>query len=307
MRIFGGEQISKLMTFFNLPEDQPLSHSMVSKAIEQAQVKVEGFNFDIRKHLVDFDDVLNKQREIIYALRRKMLFSIDDPETFKKTILEMFDDEVDALVTQYTFESTDFTDEMIMSTVDELKTLISINEKEVVDLLKSKTVLDLKDHVMKEVTTEFEKREKEYGNELWKEVVKSIFLSTIDKYWTDHLTAIEDLREGINLRGYAQLDPLVEYKNEAFTLFEATMNEIPYEATRKLFKMEIKALEQAPQEHKHIQFASAGAVNPFREQAEKPETKQNLSVPLVSEKKPGRNEPCWCGSGKKYKKCHWPD
>jgi preprotein translocase subunit SecA len=308
MRIFGGEQISKLMTFFNLPEDQPLSHSMVSKAIEQAQVKVEGFNFDIRKHLVDFDDVLNKQREIIYALRRKMLFAIDDPETFKKTILEMFDDEVDALVGQYTFESTDFTDEMIQGTVEELKTLIAINDKDVADILKSKSVLDLKEHIMKEVKREFEKREKEYGSELWKEVVKSIFLSTIDKYWTDHLTAIEDLREGINLRGYAQLDPLVEYKNEAFSLFETTMNDIPYDATRKLFKMELTQMEKPQQpEHKHIQFASAGAVNPFQQSEEKESKKTNISIPIVAEKKPGRNEPCWCGSGKKYKKCHWPN
>ncbi|MFH0773264.1 MAG: preprotein translocase subunit SecA [bacterium] len=307
MRIFGGEQISKLMTFFNLPEDQPLSHSMVSKAIEQAQVKVEGFNFDIRKHLVDFDDVLNKQREIIYALRRKMLFAIDDPETFKKTILEMFDDEIDSLVGQYTFESAEFTDEMIKGTVEELKTLIAINEKDVVRLLKSKTVIDLKEHIMEEVKREFEKREKEFGSELWKEVVKSVFLSTIDKYWTDHLTAIEDLREGINLRGYAQLDPLVEYKNEAFSLFETTMNEIPYEATRKLFKMELAHVGRPQPEHRHIQFASAGAVNPFQAESEKEPKKTNLTIPIVSAKKPGRNEPCWCGSGKKYKKCHWPN
>lgn len=311
MRIFGGEQISKLMTFFNLPEDQPLSHSMVSKAIEQAQVKVEGFNFDIRKHLVDFDDVLNKQREIIYALRRKMLFAIDDPVTFKKTIMEMFDDEIDALVGQYTFESTEFTDEMIQGTVDELKTLIALNEKKAIELLKSKTVLDLKEHIMGEVHQEFDKREKEYGSELWKEVVKSVFLSTIDKYWTDHLTAIEDLREGINLRGYAQLDPLVEYKNEAFSLFETTMNEIPYEATRKLFKMEITSIGKPQAEHKHIQFASAGAVNPFNQQKE--ESRESLvdsrgsSIHIEKTKKPGRNEPCWCGSGKKYKKCHWPN
>jgi len=309
MRIFGGEQISKLMTFFNLPEDQPLSHSMVSKAIEQAQVKVEGFNFDIRKHLVDFDDVLNKQREIIYALRRKMLFAIDDPETFKKTILEMFDDEIDALVGQYTFESAEFTDEMIQGTIDELKTLIAINEKEVTHLLKSKTVIDLKEQIMQEVRREFEKREKEFGSELWKEVVKSVFLSTIDKYWTDHLTAIEDLREGINLRGYAQLDPLVEYKNEAFSLFETTMNEIPYEATRKLFKMELANLGMPQQEHKHIQFASAGAVNPFQQGGETPlrQGSAGLIANGTQSKKPGRNEPCWCGSGKKYKKCHWPD
>lgn len=309
MRIFGGEQISKLMTFFNLPEDQPLSHSMVSKAIEQAQVKVEGFNFDIRKHLVDFDDVLNKQREIIYALRRKMLYAIDDPETFKKTILEMFDDEVDSLVGQYTFESAEFTDEMVKETVDELKTLITLKENEIVGLLKSKTVMDLKKHIMQEVEGEFEKREKNLGPELWKEVVKSVFLSTIDKYWTDHLTAIEDLREGINLRGYAQLDPLVEYKNEAFSLFETIMNEIPYEATRKLFKIEIESIGVPKHEHKHIQFASAGAVNPFnQEPTQRPSSAPiNLGATAGKEKKPGRNEPCWCGSGKKYKKCHWPN
>ena len=311
MRIFGGEQISKLMTFFNLPEDQPLSHSMVSKAIEQAQVKVEGFNFDIRKHLVDFDDVLNKQREIIYTLRRKMLSAIDDPETFKKTVLEMFDDEIDGLVAQYTFESAEFTDEMIQSTIDELKMLISLNEKEIAHLLKSKTVIELKEHIMHEITKEFEKRENEFGSELWKEMVKSVFLSTIDKYWTDHLTAIEDLREGINLRGYAQLDPLVEYKNEAFSLFETTMNEIPYEATRKLFKMELAAIGRSQQEHKHIQFASAGAVNPFNQesaQSSKLKVESGKSFAHVEKsKKPGRNEPCWCGSGKKYKKCHWPE
>lgn len=309
MRIFGGEQISKLMTFFNLPEDQPLSHSMVSKAIEQAQVKVEGFNFDIRKHLVDFDDVLNKQREIIYALRRKMLFAIDDPETFKKTIMEMFDDEIDALVGQYTFESAEFTDEMIQGTVDELKTLIALNEKKATELLKSKTVLDLKEHIMGEVHQEFDKREKEYGSELWKEVVKSIFLSTIDKYWTDHLTAIEDLREGINLRGYAQLDPLVEYKNEAFTLFENTMNEIPYEATRKLFKMEVESQQPV---HQQVHLSSAGAINAFGQQSaddsqQQLVNSQQLTVNRNQVKKPGRNEPCWCGSGKKYKKCHWPN
>ncbi len=316
MRIFGGEQISKLMTFFNLPEDQPLSHAMVSKAIEQAQVKVEGFNFDIRKHLVDYDDVLNKQREIIYALRRKMLYAIDDPDTFKNTIMEMFDDEIDALVGQYTFESHEFTDEMIKGTVDELKTLITVREKDITELLKTKSVIELKEQIMKDVKGEFEKRETHFGSELWKEIVKSVFLSTIDKYWTDHLTAIEDLREGINLRGYAQLDPLVEYKNEAFSLFETTMNEIPYEATRKLFKMEVEQMKGPQnQEHKHIQLSSAGAVSAFGKESQQQTTdsrqqfanNQDYTINRNQTKKPGRNEPCWCGSGKKYKKCHWPE
>jgi len=311
MRIFGGEQISKLMTFFNLPEDQPLSHSMVSRAIEQAQVKVEGFNFDIRKHLVDFDDVLNKQREIIYALRRKMLNAIDDPETFKKTIKDLFDDEIDSILNTESIEGVELEDHMVEDIKEELGTLLPpVSKLAIQPIVKSKDFTELKKQLVTLFEDEFKDREHQFGPTVWKEIVKSIFLSTIDKYWTDHLTAIEDLREGINLRGYAQLDPLVEYKNEAFTLFEDIMNNIPYDSTRKLFKIQMEgfggASTQAPQ---HIHFSSAGGVNPFnQQQAEEKKSLISPSIATVSKtKKPGRNEPCWCGSGKKYKKCHFPD
>ncbi len=308
MRIFGGEQISKLMTFFNLPEDQPLSHSMVSKAIEQAQVKVEGYNFDIRKHLVDYDDVLNKQREIIYALRRKMLFAITDKDTFKKTILDMFNEEVNSILAQYTFEGVEFTEEMENDLIREMELLCTPGKSQLKQMVKSRQIEELKKHMIAEIEREFAAREKMVGEVLWKEIVKSIFLSTIDKYWTDHLTAIEDLREGINLRGYAQLDPLIEYKNEAYSMFEKLMTDIPYESTRKLFKIEISELERIrPETPTHMQLSSAGAVNPFN-QAEQKETKKvAVTQAAVAKEKPGRNDPCWCGSGKKYKKCHWPN
>ena len=306
MRIFGGEQISNLMTFFNLPEDQPLSHSMVSKAIEQAQVKVEGFNFDIRKHLVDFDDVLNKQREIVYALRRKMLTAIDDEKTFKETIRTMFDDEIDALLNNELLNAIELDDEIVSSTVDELGQLLPLKKEDIHHLVKDKESEKLKAHIVSVFDREFAAREKTFGGVIWKEIVKSIFLSTIDKYWTDHLTAIEDLREGINLRGYAQLDPLVEYKNEAYSLFEKTMNDIPYEATRKLFRVEAVQQDNLP---KQMLFASAGGVDPFHAKPE--DQKQQAKSPVVPSqpqtKKPGRNESCWCGSGKKYKRCHWPN
>jgi preprotein translocase subunit SecA len=305
MRIFGGEQISNLMTFFNLPEDQPLSHSMVSRAIEQAQVKVEGFNFDIRKHLVDFDDVLNKQREIVYSLRRKMLLAIDDPETFKSAVFELFDDEIDAVLNTQGIGETELEDSVVTGIMEELRTLLPIHETDANHLLKEKDLVKMKTHALAVFEKEFNAREQGFGPSIWKEIVKSIFLSTIDKYWTDHLTAIEDLREGINLRGYAQLDPLVEYKNEAFSLFEKTMADIPYEATRKLFRVEsAKAQDQS----KQMVFSSAGAVDAFAsgQQKESPKETHTHSA-VVSSAKPGRNEPCWCGSGKKYKKCHWPD
>lgn len=308
MRIFGGEQISKLMTFFNLPEDQPLSHSMVSKAIEQAQVKVEGFNFDIRKHLVDFDDVLNRQREIIYALRKKMLFAIDDPETFKKTIKDLFDDEIDSILNTESIEGTELEDQMVADIREELETLLPpVGKLEINEVVKSKDFTELKKRLVQLFEDEFKMREEKFGPLVWKEIVKSVFLSTIDKYWTDHLTAIEDLREGINLRGYAQLDPLVEYKNEAFSLFEETMNNIPYDSTRKLFKIEVEGFGPVQQTPHNIHFSSAGAVNPFQNGEKQEAEIIRSSSQIIAEKKPGRNEPCWCGSGKKYKKCHWPD
>lgn len=306
MRIFGGEQISNLMTFFNLPEDQPLSHSMVSRAIEQAQVKVEGFNFDIRKHLVDFDDVLNKQREIVYALRRKMLFAIDDPETFKKAILDMFDDEVDIVLNTHGIAEEEMDDSIMSRIMDELRTLIPIPPHEIERLIKEKNLINAKTYALSVFEKEFGARETSFGSDMWREIVKSIFLSTIDKYWTDHLTAIEDLREGINLRGYAQLDPLVEYKNEAYSLFEKTMTDIPYEATRKILRVESV---QSNNMTGRMIFSSASAVNAFEAGKKQDEQKKvtHIHAPVTTEKKPGRNEPCWCGSGKKYKKCHWPD
>ncbi len=306
MRIFGGEQISNLMTFFNLPEDQPLSHSMVSRAIEQAQVKVEGFNFDIRKHLVDFDDVLNKQREIVYALRRKMLFAIDDSETFKKAILAMFDDEVDIVLNTHGIAEEEMDDSIMSRIMDELRTLIPIPPHEIERLIKEKNLINAKTYALSVFEKEFGARETSFGSDMWREIVKSIFLSTIDKYWTDHLTAIEDLREGINLRGYAQLDPLVEYKNEAYSLFEKTMTNIPYEATRKILRVE--SVQSNDMTGRMI-FSSASAVNAFEAGKKQDEQKKvtHTHAPVTTEKKPGRNEPCWCGSGKKYKKCHWPD
>lgn len=309
MRIFGGEQISKLMTFFNLPEDQPLSHSMVSRAIEQAQVKVEGFNFDIRKHLVDFDDVLNRQREIIYALRKKMLYAIDDPETFKKTIKDLFDDEIDSILNDQSIEGVELEDQMVEGIKEELATLLPpITKLEITQIVKSKDFAQLKARLIKLFDDEFKSREEKFGSMVWKEIVKSVFLSTIDKYWTDHLTAIEDLREGINLRGYAQLDPLVEYKNEAYSLFEEIMSNIPYDSTRKLFKIEVEGFDEAQHaSHQHIQFSSAGGVNPFQNGGKQEEKKIVSPTQVIAQKKPGRNEPCWCGSGKKYKKCHWPE
>jgi preprotein translocase subunit SecA len=323
MRIFGGEQISRLMTFFNFPEDQPLSHAMVSKAIEQAQVKVEGYNFDIRKHLVDFDDVLNKQREIIYRLRRNILTS-QKANKFKEVILDIFKEEFSQLVNSLFSLDQKLTDDEIERITQDINLIVPVTREEIKKHLKE--TASLVDYLTKVAADEYAKREKKYGKKLWDEITRAIFLSTVDKYWTDHLTAIEDLREGINLRGYAQLDPLVEYKNEAFTMFERLVSDINYEATRRLFKIEIKNEANLPvaKQEETVIYKSASAIDPFKQQTVSPTqstltTSQKQENPVVEEqgfkitppgekaRKLGRNDPCWCGSGKKYKRCHWPN
>lgn len=310
MRIFGGEQISRLMTFFNFPEDQPLSHSMVSKAIEQAQIKVEGFNFDIRRHLVDFDDVLNKQREIIYSLRRDILTALDkDPKKFKETIFKIFKEEINLLVNNYLSLNDSYNQQEVEKLIKEINFIILVNPKEIESRIKKKEITSLTAFLEKKVIDEYQAKEKKFGAHVWNNVARMIFLTTIDKYWTEHLTSIEDLREGINLRGYAQLDPLVEYKNEAYSMFEHLIGAINFEATRRLFKIKIeeKPVVEESKDQPMI-FKSASAIDPFSQQnSQEPQLSTSHQSPATSHHKIGRNDPCWCGSGKKYKKCHYPN
>jgi len=301
MRIFGGEQISNLMSFLKFPEDQPLTHPMVSKAIEQAQVKVEGFNFDIRKHLVDFDDVLNKQREIVYSLRRKIVNG-----DFQEAVYSSFNEQLLGLVNYFLGlnEENKETEKFFQ----ELNLILAVERKEF-DLLIKDSSEGVTKFLEKKVKEEYEKREKKFGRNLWQEIIKAIYLSAVDKYWMDHLTAIEDLREGINLRGYAQLDPLVEYKNEAYSMFERLINDINFEVTRRLFKVEVdvgtgRDLSSQENQPANMVFQSASAVDPFKQNNKESTIHQ---TPTTSHHKLGRNDPCWCGSGKKYKKCHYPN
>jgi len=314
MRIFGGEQISKMMTFLNFPEDQPLTHSMVSKAIEQAQVKVEGFNFDIRKHLVDFDDVLNKQRQIVYELRKKLLFGSKNSVDFKTTITDIFKSEASVLVNNYMMNIDQLTDDDKTKLIQELNMMIPFDEKELSTMIESKNNEKIINYLNEIIDKQFDVRAKKFGKEIWADIIRSITLSTIDKFWMDHLTSIEDLREGINLRGYGQLDPLVEYKNEAYSMFEKLIGDINFEVTRRLFKIEIdtgtdRDLRVHNHENPQMILQSASAIDPFNQKQEKAGNKQLTTShqSLSTHRKLGRNEKCWCGSGKKYKKCHYPN
>lgn len=316
MRIFGGEQISKLMTFFNLPEDQPLTHAMVSRAIEQAQVKVEGYNFDIRKNLVEYDDVLNKQRDIVYDLRRKLLTQPEaDEEGFRQTMSEVFGEIVQSFANQAQLD--DFTDnkDQLDILVKEIGLFVPASASKIQDLVNAKDAEGLIGYFTDLFDKEFKKREKKFGKHIWFDVIRFMFLSTIDTFFTQHLTSIDDLREGIGLRRHAQLDPLIQYKNEAFSMFEQLLRGIYFEGSRRIFGVEITQQEAPPLEarpQEGLIYEAAAQTSAFEAPIEKKAKK--LQQPPSKKRglgdKVGRNDPCPCGAinsvtGKpyKYKQC----
>jgi len=301
MRLFGGDTISGVMTRFNMPEDVPLQHMIVSKAIEQAQTKVEGFNFDIRKHLVDYDDVLNKQREIIYKRRRIIL---ENKESLEKEIFEKINASVGAIVNTQMIQvgSDKSTDEKI---VDEFTTIIPFDDsskKQLAKQLETAGVMEEKINFLTNIAHDvYTQRKKQLGEEMMAQIERYVMLSVVDTLWMDHLDAVENLRGGIGLRGYGQRDPLVEYKNEAYTMFEQLVNTIDDEIVHRIYKIQV---QQTPQVHQHVKEQAAGEDVGISENSAINKKSENT---VVDRKKLGRNDPCWCGSGKKYKKCHYPN
>lgn len=370
MRLFGGDRIAGLMTRFNMPEDVPLTHSLVSKAIENAQVKVEGFNFDIRKHLVEYDDVLNKQREIIYQLRRKaveagleketdgvkdtkgkkakkqkeLTSEVPATETYssRDEVMERVDGAISSLVTMASevasFEDVENANENIIKEYVTIVPFDDHSQKHLVDQLRQYHTAEEKIEFLTKIAHDiYDKREESMGGEVMRKVERFVLLSVIDNLWMDHLDAIDNLRQGIGLRGYAQKDPLVEYKNEAYRMFEQLMVSIDDQVVHRIYKIQVhnSADEQGLHVHVPLDQQNVTTNAPESEVSEdsKPRTKNkeqrtsiqaatpiltssmSTSAPSVttssaslagSVKKLGRNDPCWCGSGKKWKKCHYP-
>ena len=306
MRLFGGDQVSRLMTAFKMPEDVPLEHPMVSRAIEQAQVKVEGFNFDIRKHLVDYDDVMNKQREIIYKLRRKIIESGDtqDKQVIKAMILEKVDRQISNLVSIYAPEG--YTEPEREKIIQEFVSIVPFDqnsqEQLLVQLKQLASADSIRDFLTKLAHDVYGQREGQLTPEVMRQVERWVSLSVIDNLWMDHLDSIDDLREGIGLRGYGQRDPLVEYKNEAYIMFERIMSSIDYEIIHRIFKVQVQiAPAQVQQIRQQEEKRASQAIGPRETQSA-----------AGGKKKPGRNDPCPCGATKpdgtpkKYKHCCYP-
>jgi preprotein translocase subunit SecA len=295
LRIFGGERVKALMYRLGMTEGVPIESRLISKRIENAQKAVEAQNFEARKHLLEYDDVMNKQRETIYSLRRSFLEGRDQ----KEFVLERAEAIANSLVENYCpreqhpdqWNVTQFANELLNQFGLDLKAagvdLPRVNHDELAG-----TVLD-------KIQARYDEKEKLFGAEMLRWLERHILLDIVDAQWKDHLLTLDHLKEGIGLRGYGQKDPLVEFKKEAFTLFEDMMDRIDTEAVRFLFLMqparpqeEAKQIEQRQRrQQQNLQFQTGPA------QAE-------ASKPVRSGAKVGRNDPCPCGSGKKYKKCH---
>ena len=295
LRIFGGERMQSIMYRLGMTEGVPIESRLISKRIENAQKAVEAQNFEARKHLLEYDDVMNKQRETIYSLRRSFLEGRDQ----KEFVLERAEAIVNELVETYCprdqhpdqWNVTQFANEMLNQFGLDLKAA-GVDVAELGHDGLAETLLE-------KARARYEEKENLFSAATLRWLERHILLDIVDAQWKDHLLTLDHLKEGIGLRGYGQKDPLVEFKKEAFTLFDDLMNRIDTEAVRFLFLMqpakpqdEAKQIEQRQRrQQQNLQFQAGPA------QAEAPK-------PIRSGVKVGRNDPCPCGSGKKYKKCH---
>jgi len=320
MRRFGGDRMKGMMDTLKLPEDQPIQNKIISKTIESAQSKIEGFNFDIRKHVLDYDDVMNKQREVIYKKRRSILES----KNTKNKVLRMTSEEIEKILSVYSssVESRRWDVEKIFNELNKIYPLEkSVRKKlETINSDKSKTEIEKFTQATEFLSGEFKKnfatKEAGLGEENMRKIEKMVMLQTIDTLWMGHLDEIDYLRQGIGLRGYGQRDPLIEYKKESYNLFTLLMNNIRTSIVNTLFKISYsgngEVQEKTPAiKETNLKFSGTnnqveqfGAVKNMQDNASS--NKQDDSVkqqPIINKTSIGRNDPCPCGSGKKYKKC----
>jgi preprotein translocase subunit SecA len=284
MRLFGGERIMNLITTLKMPEDEPLEHSMLTKSIENAQRKVESNNFAIRKHVLKYDDVMNKQREVIYGERRKVL----EGENIRSQIQEMIKSLVTDNVEMYTSQSK-YPEEWDMEGLENyLINLFSFDKGFLsFDDIESLTKEDLINKIMEIAEEKYRAKETEFGEERFREVERVILLQIVDSKWMDHIDAMDQFRQGIGLRAYGQEDPVRAYQNEGYDMFNEMTHSIWEDTVRLLYGV------QSPEKVQRKKVAEPISTNA-----------DQINTTIVNkESKIGRNDPCPCGSGKKYKKC----
>lgn len=284
MRIFGSDKISGLMGKLGMEETVPIEHKWITKSIETSQKRVEAHNFDIRKHLIEYDDVNNKQRTEIYAFRRDILKG----DNHRDKILELIENVLDDILSVYCPEEKHSEEWNIKGLRDALYGQFSIYPE-----IEAKRIEELRNELLEGVKQAYEKKEQDVGADTFRYLEKMMLLQVLDSQWKDHLLSMDHLKEGVGLRGYGQRDPLVEYKKEAFEIFGDLSGRVAAEVVTRLMKIQI-----AREEKIERKFAARPARLNYGRGGEdaKPQT-------VIKDRKVGRNDPCICGSGKKYKKC----
>src|SRR5690349_242029 len=347
MRIFGSDRISGLMQRLGMEEGVPIEHGMVTRAIERAQKQVEAQNFAVRKHLLEYDDVMNKQRESVYTLRREILegkihLSEEEVSDLRGYVLATAEDLFDDRIELFIGKDIEQEDWDLPALQRDLAQLFALEDADFrgIDEMGSE---EMRDHLWSRVVAKYEDKEKLVPRDILTRVERDIMLQIVDQQWKDHLYSLDHLKEGIGLRGYGQRDPLVEYKKESFALFQDMRGRIEEEIVRYLWwlkpviereggeaKVAAPVRQQPrkpalnynnPQQQQQSVFAAKPAASatpagiedlvedrqPFDSAQGRPARVGGDDVIKTvkrEEPKIGRNDPCWCGSGKKYKKCH---
>jgi preprotein translocase subunit SecA len=287
MRLFGSEKIQTIVERLGLEDDQAIEYGLLSRQIEQAQKRVEGNNFNIRKHVLQYDDVMNTQREVIYSQRRKVL----EGENLRDSIMDMVAEVIDSAIEMYIGELPRPEDWNIKGLLEHLERIflpkdsVVIAEDELYDLNKE----ELKEKILQAAQEAYILKEQENGEENMREAERVILLRVVDQKWMDHIDAMDQLRQGIGLRAYGQRDPVVEYRVEGYDMFQEMIRSIQEETVRILYNIKVQTSVPKRERVAEPTSTSHGDGQPKK--------------PVVKGQKVGRNDPCPCGSGKKYKRC----
>jgi len=296
MRLFGGERIAAVMGRLNIDENTPIENNMLTNTIENAQRKVEARNFATRKNVLQYDDVMNRQRELIYKQRDQVLDGDNVKDEITKMMHQSVEDTVDAFLPDS--ETRDewnivglrdnymgwlLTEEDLQYSEDELKTI-------------SKD--DIKAELIQKVDDLSASREELFGEQVTRELERVVMLKCVDVQWMDHIDAMEQLKRGIHLRGYAQRDPVVEYRNEGYDMFDQMIANIRDDTTRLFLSAKIQVIDEQEAPKEMVESGAGAAVK-----ISNPDEEEENASAKPSGAKVGRNDPCPCGSGKKYKKC----
>lgn len=290
LRIFGGDRIHAIMDKLGIEDGEHIEHSFISKAIENAQSKVEGHNFEIRKHLLEYDDVMNQQREVIYEQRRKALME----SNLEPFVMEMVEDLIYDIVDEFAIEKTPVKQWNLSGLEKRVKKIFNYAPDLKMPTDENYSPQQLSETLFDRLKEIYQQKEASIGSEITREIEKHIILQTVDTRWKEHLLSMDHLKEGIGLRGYAQQDPLRIYRKEGFDMFQGLMERVKEEIVGILFKIQVSAPSQVnemkKQEQEELSFSHSDG--------------SNIKQPVQrNSEKIKRNDPCPCGSGKKYKKC----